>query len=183
MRIAVVGSSGSGKSTLAKRLSAVLNLPAIELDAINWRPGWKALSTDDPAAFKAEVTATISADDWITDGNYSLVLPVILARATHVVWLDYERPIIMWRVITRSFQRAWTKREVWPGTGNRETFAQWRDPDHPVLWAWRTFHRRRARHEEAFANPRLAHLAVARLRHPREAEPLVQRLGREIVGG
>ncbi|MBP6547175.1 MAG: hypothetical protein KA220_10690, partial [Phenylobacterium sp.] len=105
MRIAVVGSSGSGKSTLAKRLSAVLNLPAIELDAINWRPGWKALSTDDPAAFKAEVTATISADDWITDGNYSLVLPVILARATHVVWLDYERPIIMWRVITRSFQR------------------------------------------------------------------------------
>ena len=32
------------------------------------------------------------------------------------------------------------------------------------------------------ANPRLAHLRVARLRHPREAEPLVQRLGREATG-
>lgn len=63
----------------------------------------------------------------------------------------------MWRVITRSFRRAWTQQELWPGTGNRETFAQWRDPDHPVLWAWRTFHTRRARYEEAFANPRLAH--------------------------
>ena len=85
-------------------------------------------------------------------------------------------------VITRSFQRAWTKQELWPGAGNRETFAQWRDPDHPVLWAWRTFHRRRTRYEEAFAHPRLAHLTVTRLRHPREAEPLVQRLGREAVG-
>ncbi|MBP7650599.1 MAG: hypothetical protein KA085_09265 [Phenylobacterium sp.] len=183
MRIAVIGSSGSGKSTLAKRLGVTLNLPAIELDAINWRPGWKALSTDDPQAFKNEVTAAIAVEAWVTDGNYSAVLPAILARATHVVWLDYERPIIMWRVITRSFRRAWTREEIWAGSGNRETFAQWRDPDHPVLWAWRTFHRRRARYEEAFANPRLAHLAVMRLRHPREAEPLVQRLGREAVPG
>ena len=176
MRIAVVGSSGSGKSTLAKRLAAVLDLPAIELDAINWRPGWKALSTDDPQAFKNEVTAAVAAEAWITDGNYSAVLPGILARATHVVWLDYERPVIMWRVITRSFRRAWTKQELWPGTGNRETFAQWRDPDHPVLWAWCTFHARRARYEAAFASPRLAHLNIIRLRRPREARPLEARL-------
>lgn len=172
MRIAVVGSSGSGKSTLAKRLGAVLGLPAIELDAINWRPGWKALSADDPKAFKDQVTAAVAAEAWITDGNYSAVLPAILARATHVVWLDYDRPIIMWRVITRSLRRAWTKQELWPGTGNRETFAQWRDPDHPVLWAWRTFHGRRVRYEAAFADPRMARLDIIRLRHPREARAL-----------
>ena len=113
---------------------------------------------------------------WVTDGNYSAVLPAILARATHVVWLDYERPIIMWRVITRSFARAWTKQEVWPGTGNRETFAQWRDPEHPVRWAWKTFARRRTRYTEIFADPRLAHLDLTRLRHPRHADPLVGRL-------
>ena len=77
MRIAVVGSSGSGKSTLAKRLGAALNVPAIELDAINWRPGWKALSADDPKAFRDEVSAAVAAEVWITDCNYSAVLPSI----------------------------------------------------------------------------------------------------------
>jgi len=37
MRIAVVGTSGSGKTTLARRLAAGLDLPFVELDAINWQ--------------------------------------------------------------------------------------------------------------------------------------------------
>jgi hypothetical protein len=179
MRIAVVGSSGAGKSTLAKRMGAALGLSAIELDAINWQAGWKDLVTHDPDEFVRRVDDAIAAEAWITDGNYSRVLPAILARATHVVWLDYDRPLIMRRVIGRSFMRAWTKREIWPGTGNRETFAQWRDPDHPVLWAWRTFHSRRARFEAAFAEPELGHLEVLRLRRSSEAGSLVAQLAAE----
>ena len=36
MRIVVVGTSGAGKTTLARRIAALLKLPHIELDAINW---------------------------------------------------------------------------------------------------------------------------------------------------
>jgi hypothetical protein len=123
------------------------------------------------------VKAAIADETWITDGNYSQVLPHILRRATHVVWLDYERSVVMPRVVRRSFVRAWSGKEVWPGTGNVETWRHWLSREHPVRWAWDTFDRRRAGYEQAFANPKLAHLRVHRLRHPREAEGIEQRLG------
>lgn len=173
MRIAVIGSSGSGKSTLAKQLAGVLNLPHIELDAINWQAGWRGLNQDDPDEFVRRVQARIVDEAWITDGNYSQVLPHILARATHVIWLDYERPLIMRRVIWRSFRRSLDQKEHWPGTGNRERWSQWLSKEHPIRWAWDTFHRRRAGYEQALTSPRLAHLQVHRLRHPSEADAAV----------
>ena len=39
MRIVVVGTSGAGKTTLARRIAAQLQLPHIELNAINFVPG------------------------------------------------------------------------------------------------------------------------------------------------
>ena len=39
-RIHVTGNSGGGKTTLAARLAQVLNAPFVELDALNWQPGW-----------------------------------------------------------------------------------------------------------------------------------------------
>ncbi|WP_309644245.1 hypothetical protein [Phenylobacterium sp.] len=179
MRVAVVGSSGSGKSTFARRLGAVRGLPVIELDAINWQAGWRDLNTHDPEDFARRVDLAVAGEAWVTDGNYSRVLPAILARATHVVWLDYERPVIMRRVIRRSFLRSLTRKEVWPGTGNVEVWRNWLDKEHPIRWAWDTFDRRRARYEETFGGDRLAHVALHRLRHPREAESLIVRLGRE----
>jgi GTPase SAR1 family protein len=41
MRIVVVGTSGAGKTTLARRIAAQLQLPHIELDAINWQSEWR----------------------------------------------------------------------------------------------------------------------------------------------
>src|SRR5689334_16352782 len=140
MRIAVVGTSGSGKSTLAKRLAAALGIPYIEIDAINWQAGFRDLNTHDPEEFKRRIAAAVAADAWVTDGNYGANAgPLILGRATHLVWLDYERPVVMRRVIWRSLVRAIDRKELWPGTGNRESFVQWfRDKDHPIRWAWRT---------------------------------------------
>ncbi|MGH6958096.1 MAG: hypothetical protein ACREEW_15635 [Caulobacteraceae bacterium] len=181
LRIAIIGLTGSGKSTMAKALGAALGLPVIELDAINWQPGWRDLKNDDPAQFARRVEAVIQKPRWVTDGNYSVVLPRILARATTVVWLDYGRPLIMGRVIRRSLVRSITKKEVWPGTGNRELWRSWLSAEHPVIWAWRTYRKRRARYEAAFASPALAHLTVHRLRHPREAGRLVERLKAEFA--
>ena len=39
-RIHVIGNSTSGKSTLGARLAEELDATFVELDAINWQPGW-----------------------------------------------------------------------------------------------------------------------------------------------
>jgi len=178
MRIAVVGTSGSGKSTLAKRLSAALSLPNVELDAINWQAGWRDLATHDPDEFRRRTTAALAPDAWVSDGNYSgHVGDIVLARATHLIWLDYERPVVMRRVIWRSLVRAVDGKELWPGTGNRERFSQWfTDKDHVIRWAWRTHYDRRRQYEMLTTDPQHAHLEVIRLRHPRQADDVVQRL-------
>ena len=179
MRVAIIGSSGSGKSTLARRLGEALATPVLELDAVNWQAGWRDLNTHEPEEFRRRVSEAIAADHWVTDGNYSLVQPLILARATDLVWLDYERWLIMSRVLRRSVVRAWTGRELWPGTGNRENWRHWLDREHPIRWAWDTFAERRVRYAALFDDPRLARVTRYRLRRPGEADALVDQLARK----
>jgi len=176
MRIVVVGSSGSGKTTLARKLGAELGLAFVELDAINWQAGWRDLNTHDPDDFIRRTAEATTGDAWVADGNYGLVRPVLWGRATHLVWLDYSRAVIMPRVIRRSVARALDGQELWPGTGNRERIADWLSREHPIRWAWDTHRHRRSHFETLLAGPDWAHLDVRRLRHPREAEGLTAAL-------
>ncbi|UPG71911.1 AAA family ATPase [Roseomonas gilardii subsp. gilardii] len=176
MRVAVFGVSGSGKSTLARRLAAALGVPHVELDAINWQAGWRDLNTHDLPEFRRRVALAVAAEGWVSDGNYGRVRDLVLDRATHVIWLDYPRSLVMRRVLWRSLRRAVTRREIWPGTGNREAFRQWLDADHPLRWAWRTYHQQRRAYAALLEDPGLAHLERHRLRHPDEVEPLFRRL-------
>jgi adenylate kinase family enzyme len=175
MRIVVVGTSGSGKSTMARGLGQALGLRFVELDAVNWQAGWRALDKDDPAEFRRRVAEATAGEAWVSDGNYATVRDDLWARATHLVWLDYERSVIMRRVITRSVLRAMDGKELW--AGNREDWRRWLDADHPIRWAWDTWKQRRERYEELIAEPRNAHLKVLRLRRPREAAGVVGWLG------
>ena len=68
MRIVVVGTSGAGKTTLARRIAALLMLPHIELDAINWQPGWRDLTRHDPEEFVRRVDEATQAAAWVVDG-------------------------------------------------------------------------------------------------------------------
>jgi adenylate kinase family enzyme len=177
MRVSVIGTSGSGKTTFARALAAALGARHVDLDAINWQAGWKDLNQCDPEEFRRRVAEAVAADAWVSCGNYAKVRPLLLARATHVVWLDYPKPIVMGRVLRRSFVRAWTGDELWPGTGNRETFVRWLDKEHPIRWAWDTYARRKRDYTAMFEDPALAHLERHRVRHPREAAGLIAALG------
>ena len=59
MRITINGSSGSGKSTLAQRLAKEFGLKHIELDAINWQPGWIDLNSTDRPEFLRRTQAAV----------------------------------------------------------------------------------------------------------------------------
>jgi hypothetical protein len=82
----------------------------------------------------------------------------------------------MRRVIWRSLVRAIDRKELWPGTGNRESIRQWFDKDHPIRWAWDTFEKRRAEYEQRFAEPENRNTKLIHLHHPREASEIVARL-------
>jgi adenylate kinase family enzyme len=176
MRIVVVGTSGAGKTTLARRIAALLVLPHIELDAINWQSGWRDLTRHDPQEFVRRVNEAIEAEAWVADGNYGPVRDRVWQRATHLVWLDYERPVIMARVISRTLYRAVMRTELW--AGNRERWRQLLRPSHPIRWAWNTWERRRRETAEHLAQRGCAHLVVLRLRRPSEVSRAVEFLAK-----
>ena len=171
---------------MSRHLSARLNIPHIELDALNWQPGWRDLTRYDPEEFERRVTHAIDAPDWIADGNYVSVRDQIWARATDLVWLDYERRVIMKRVVIRSLGRVMLRTELW--SGNRERWSNFVRPSHPIRWAWRSWEQQRSDTELRVQSAKFAHLTVLRLRTPRETKLTIERLadraaGREISVG
>ena len=172
----MVGTSGSGKTTFGRALAARLDVPFVELDAINWQPGWTPMPEDE---FRRRVADVVTADRWVIDGNYAAVRDLVLARATTVAWLDYSRARIMTQVIRRSVSRAITRRELW--NGNRERITSWLDAEHPIRWSWSTFHGRRAEYEARFTSAEHAHLQVVRLSNPREARSWLRTIAAEVL--
>ncbi len=161
MRVSVVGSSGSGKTTLGKAIAARLDIPFVELDSIFHQPGWTELPDDE---FRARVRGAVAGDAWVVDGNYAAVRPIVLERATTVVWLDYSRARVMQQVIRRSVSRGVTRQELW--NGNREDPRDWWKAEHPIRWAWSHHARKRVEYEARYREPQYAHLDVHRFRTP-----------------
>ena len=144
MKINVVGTSGAGKSTLARRLSEALSLPYIEMDALLWLPDWQ--ERPDAQLFEALETALTASPGWVLDGNYTRTLPVKWARVQGVVWLDLGFARTVFRVTRRALRRSLTGREIWPGTGNRESLPKtFLSRDSIVWWAIKTHRPNRER--------------------------------------
>jgi adenylate kinase family enzyme len=165
-RVNVVGTSASGKTTFARALAERLQLPHVELDALYWEPGWTAAT---PEVMRARVSAAIETDGWVVDGNYSVVRDLVWARAEAVVWLDFSLAAVLWRYAARTRRRIRSNEELWPGTGNRETFGRNLVGRESLLWWILSTYRRRRREypEQLRAHPQLA---AVHLRTPAEAE-------------
>jgi adenylate kinase family enzyme len=161
-RIVVVGTTGSGKTTLAGRLSDRLEIPHIELDALNWGPNWTMRPADE---FRANVDQATSDDSWVVDGNYSRARDMLWTRADSVVWLDYPLPLVFWRLLWRTLRRTLTRETLWHGNQER-LWTQFFTRDSLFLWAFQTYSRRRREYPILLKTPEYSHLAAYRFHSP-----------------
>ncbi|HLT37625.1 MAG TPA: hypothetical protein VK034_15135 [Enhygromyxa sp.] len=176
-RISVIGNSGAGKSTMARLLSARLDMPRLELDAVNHQPNWTTL---EPGEFRRRVREFVARPRWVIDGNYTAVgaLDIIWERAETVIWLDLPRALVVSRVARRSLRRVLTGEQLW--NGNRERLGELLSLDSErsiVAWAWVHFAGNRAKFERRCREPRWRHLQIIRLRSPAQVRAWLDSVG------
>lgn len=79
-RISVVGTSGSGNTTLARKISQLLAVHHVELDALHWEANWTEASID---VFRKRVEQSLSSNSWVVDGTtprYAILFGVGLTQ-------------------------------------------------------------------------------------------------------
>lgn len=168
-RVAIAGVSGSGKSTLARQLASALDLPYTEIDGLHWGPDW----TPRPS-FADEVRGLVAHDRWITEWQYRRVRPLIIERATVLLWLDPPFRVTLWRVIRRTVRRRVRREVLWNGNlepGLRHAVFH---PEGIIRWAAMTRHKYRALIAQTLDER--PGLTVIRLRTPRETRALLAAL-------
>lgn len=176
MRVSVVGNSGSGKSTLARALAARLDVPYVELDAIQHQRDWQPIPTGE---FRTRVDAAVAGNRWVVDGNYSAVRDLVWARADTVVVLDLPRHTVMRQVIARTIRRVALRVDLWNGNRERWRNLFTRDPNESViLWAWHRHSACRDRYLAMANDPLWRHLTFLRVQSRKDIRRLLNSINR-----
>ncbi len=162
-KVLVVGTSGSGKSTLARRLSKELKLRDIELDALFRKENWQQ---SDQQEFRQKIQDALAGDSgFVIHGNYGKVRDLTWGNAEFVIWLDYSRSLVMWRVLKRSLLRILKNEVLW--AGNKESFKKtFLSQDSIILWSWKTYELRRQQYAELMTSAEYSHIKVLRFNQP-----------------
>ena len=169
--VVVVGTSGSGKTTLAKSLCEKFGLEEVELDALFWEPNW---TEAEQPIFRDRIDSKTSKQGWAVSGNYSKVRDLTWKRADVIIWLDYSRTTVMWRVIRRTINRVLNSETLWGG--NKETFYKsFLSRDSIILWAWTSHKRNKDRYEVDIKSGEFSNAEFVRLKTPTECEEFLNR--------
>ena len=167
-RIVVIGVTGCGKSVLAEKLALKLGLNFIELDALNWKPGWVESGVEE---FRQKVEAATRAPAWALAGNYNNTRDLIWPRAEVVIWLDYPFLLVFGRLVMRTLQRWWTQEQLW-GTNYERLLPQLMIWSNKSLFYWQVHSYRRHKwlYPQLIASPEYSHLYFFHFKNPRETE-------------
>lgn len=158
-------------------------MPCVELDALAWGPNWRLVPVE---VFKERVARAVGGEAWVIDGNYAErgARDLVWPRADTVVWLDPPLRVIFPRLFARAIRRIRTGEELWPETGNRETFRnQFLSRDSLFWWALKTHHRRQREWPPTLARPEYQHLLVHRFRRPEESAAWLSSIGGPATAG
>ena len=176
-RIVIVGTTGSGKTTLARRAAAIIGGRHIELDALQYGPGWTKVDSE---TFRDSLRAAIDGQGrWATCGGYRRYLSDITwPIADQIVWIDLPFPVTYPRMVRRTFARRMRNEELWHG--NRESLrSMFLSRNSMFVFGIRYRDKYRKEYPAAFSDPALAHVPVARLRRQREVAAWLRGLAAE----
>ncbi len=173
--VVIASASGCGKTTVGRVLARRLDVPFVELDALNHGPGWTEATADE---LRKRLGPVLSSESWVIDGSYREKLgDLVLGAADTVLWLDLPRRVWLPRLLRRSIGRIVRREELW--NGNRETFRNaFVGRDALIPYALRGYAARRRRYPVG-----LAGLHVVRLRSQREVDAwLASTAGPSLTG-
>lgn len=98
-RVAIIGNGGGGKSTLARGLATALGLPLIEVDTIQFGPGYARVPVDEVAV---TLDAAAAGERWVIDGFGPWeVIERRMAVADDVVFVDLPLWVHFWLAAER----------------------------------------------------------------------------------
>ena len=107
MRISIIGGPASGKSLLAQKISKKFDIPHIHIDRFWFEAAAHKTSKGSfereiiHGKIKSQVEAFVNQENWISDGAYFWMQPIIASRADKIVFLD----IPLWRRLLNHAQR------------------------------------------------------------------------------
>jgi len=179
-RVLILGTSCSGKSTLAEQIARARDVPFVELDALNWLPNWEGLNVTDTPRLRRRFAEATAGDAWVVAGSYTEhAQATFWPRVTNIVWLDMRMPLLLSRVLRRSWTRHRTQELLW-GT-NRENFwghlKIWNKDDSLIWWVVTTHHPKRKRLLDVVTDPQWSGIDIIRLRTPQAVDQFVRRGG------
>ena len=165
-RILVWGNSCAGKSSLAAQLAERLQIPCVDLDALNWLPNWVGLNATDPERLQRRIADATAGDRWVVAGSYTEQSQATFwPKLETIVWLDLPMWLLLKRVLVRSWRR-WRHQELLWGTNYEKFWPQlmvWKGEDSLVWWIVTQHHRKRRQSLEFLIDPRWAHIRWIRL--------------------
>ena len=97
-RVIIIGCGGAGKSPLAQKMGQKTGLPVVHLDKLFWKPGWVESTTEE---IDEKIRQELGKPQWIMDGNFNRTLPMRVARADTVIYLDFSRMACLLGVLKR----------------------------------------------------------------------------------
>lgn len=170
MKINVIGTTASGKSTFGRELATKIDVPYIEMDAVFWGPNWQQPSDN---VFFENLESAISSPHWVLDGNYSRTTDIKWKNIDTVIWLDYSFARTLYQSVSRAINRAYLKTELWPNTGNYESFGRMISKDSIIWWCIKNYSKNRKRYLKVMNNPDYSHIEFVHLRTPQQAKEYI----------
>jgi hypothetical protein len=165
-RVVVIGCAGSGKSTLARQLADQTGLPLVERDG---------LGEEGSPGYLSAIAQMATRPRWILDGAPYYADELVYAAADTVVFLDYPKALVLWRVLRRTASIEVLRRPA--GAHRPQGLSALRDREHPLRWAWISHGDRHREGLALMARPGPAQTQILRFTRP----SMARRWLRQIV--
>jgi hypothetical protein len=104
------------------------------------------LGEEGSARYLSAIAAMAARPRWVLDGPPYYADELVYAAADTVLFLDYPKALVLWRVLRRTASIELLRRHA--GAHRPQGLAALCDPEHPLRWAW-TSHA--DRHREGLA--------------------------------